>query len=439
MQGQPIVAPNSLPIPAVAAIASAPQKATRAAPFSMSAPPVRAPIAPSSAVADQSASGFAKSLLEAPGDDAGRVREAYRRVYSRPPAPAETDRVLKFLAASDASTDAKKFLQQAADKYEKCYQDFRTILAGQLARIKQGQCYQDMGDTRRALGLYADILGQPDDIAEFRKLKASALYLSMQCWLSEGEKKYELAALKGEEWLQTGRTGEDRQPDWLAIDEYLISSLVIKYVYAYLNKFMALDMAHQNDVAKFFEILWFQYFRDPTMLDVRPDIPDPHDALGLSAEQTRLLERLHLDFVMAGARLKGDSRARYAQVMEQLATLTTRFGQNVLHDESSYQLILKTEDDLAGLPDFVRAAARQAAVDRGRARRRAVAAARGSDQAGDSGDGRGWVACVGAAWAVTSGAVSIELAMATAPARWSPAPRRCCARRRAASSRARRS
>ena len=89
------------------------------------------------------------------------------------------------------------------------------------------------------------------------------------------------------------------------------------------------------------------------------------DALGLSAEQLRLLERLHLDFVMAGARLQGDSRARYAQVMEQLATLTTQFGQNVLHDESTYQLVLKSEADLAGLPDFVRAAARQAAADRG--------------------------------------------------------------------------
>ena len=85
----------------------------------------------------------------------------------------------------------------------------------------------------------------------------------------------------------------DFQPNWLAVDEYLVSSLVIKYVYAYLNKFMALDMAHQNDVAKFFEILWFQYFRDPTMLDVRPDIPDPHDALGLSATQ---LSDLH-DYV----------------------------------------------------------------------------------------------------------------------------------------------
>lgn len=88
-------------------------------------------------------------------------------------------------------------------------------------------------------------------------------------------------------------------------------------------------------------------------------------ALGLSAEQLRLLERIHLDFVRAGAKLQGEAQARYAQVVERLAELHTVFGQNVLADESSYQLLLRGEDELAGLPDFVRAAARQAAVDRG--------------------------------------------------------------------------
>jgi peptidyl-dipeptidase Dcp len=51
--------------------------------------------------------------------------------------------------------------------------------------------------------------------------------------------------------------------------------------------------------------------------------------------------------------------------MEELAALTTRFAQNVLHDESTYVLVLAGEADLAGLPDFVRAAARQAAAARG--------------------------------------------------------------------------
>ena len=88
--------------------------------------------------------------------------------------------------------------------------------------------------------------------------------------------------------------------------------------------------------------------------------------LGLDAEQLRLLERVHLDFVRAGAKLEPVAQQRYAAVMEELASLTTRFAQNVLHDESSYMLELKSEADLAGLPDFVRAAARQAAADRGR-------------------------------------------------------------------------
>ena len=86
--------------------------------------------------------------------------------------------------------------------------------------------------------------------------------------------------------------------------------------------------------------------------------------LALDAEQLRLVERLHVDFVRAGARLGPDTQPRYAQVMERLAQLTTRFAQNVLADEAGFQLEL-SDDELDGLPPFVRAAARQAAIDRG--------------------------------------------------------------------------
>ncbi|MBX3607479.1 MAG: M3 family metallopeptidase [Piscinibacter sp.] len=89
------------------------------------------------------------------------------------------------------------------------------------------------------------------------------------------------------------------------------------------------------------------------------------DALGLTPEQRRLLERFHFDFVRAGARLDGALQQRYGQIVERLAELTTRFGQNVLADESAFRLELRDEAELAGLPDFVRAAARQAAADRG--------------------------------------------------------------------------
>lgn len=79
--------------------------------------------------------------------------------------------------------------------------------------------------------------------------------------------------------------------------------------------------------------------------------------------QVRLVERLHLDFVRAGARFDASAQARYAEIMERLAELQTSFSQNVLADETAFTLVLK-EDDLMGCPDDLIAAARQAAVER---------------------------------------------------------------------------
>ena len=88
-------------------------------------------------------------------------------------------------------------------------------------------------------------------------------------------------------------------------------------------------------------------------------------ALSLSPEQDRVLERYHAMFVRAGARLTGAHRDRMAEINQRLAVITTQFSQNVLKDEADYELILDSEDDLDGLPDFVRTAASQAAEERG--------------------------------------------------------------------------
>ncbi len=88
------------------------------------------------------------------------------------------------------------------------------------------------------------------------------------------------------------------------------------------------------------------------------------DDLGLAEDQRRLLERQHLGFVRAGARLAPDAKARMSEITQRLATLHTLFGQNVLHDEKAWQLVLD-EGDLDGLPPSLRAAAAQAATERG--------------------------------------------------------------------------
>ena len=87
--------------------------------------------------------------------------------------------------------------------------------------------------------------------------------------------------------------------------------------------------------------------------------------LDLDTDQLRLLERVHLDFVRAGARLRDQARLRYGEIMSELASLCTRFSQNILAEESAYVLELKGVDDLAGLPGFVLEAARSAAAQRG--------------------------------------------------------------------------
>ena len=87
--------------------------------------------------------------------------------------------------------------------------------------------------------------------------------------------------------------------------------------------------------------------------------------LRLDPEPLRLLERVHLDFVRQGARLTEAAKERHTTIVARLASLSTRFSQNVLADEASFRLVLKSERDLAGLPAGLRAAARAAAEARG--------------------------------------------------------------------------
>jgi len=89
------------------------------------------------------------------------------------------------------------------------------------------------------------------------------------------------------------------------------------------------------------------------------------ERLGLDAEQMRVLERYHTNFVQAGAMLDADGKQRLAAINERLATLGTLFSQNVLADEKAWSLVLEAPDDLAGLPDWLVASAEQAAADRG--------------------------------------------------------------------------
>jgi peptidyl-dipeptidase Dcp len=88
------------------------------------------------------------------------------------------------------------------------------------------------------------------------------------------------------------------------------------------------------------------------------------ETLSLNSEQLRLLERIHLDFVRAGAKFDEEKKKSYKEIVTRLAELQTQFSQNVLGDETEFTIKMSLED-LAGCPHDLIAAARQASIERG--------------------------------------------------------------------------
>ena len=108
------------------------------------------------------------------------------------------------------------------------------------------------------------------------------------------------------------------------------------------------------------------------------DVYESREAAGLSPEQKRLAWLDYTNFVRAGAKLDPVAKKRMSEINQRLATLYTKFSQNLLADETDYVLFLDQESDLAGLPDSLRAAAAAAAEQRGQKGKWAVLNTRSS-------------------------------------------------------------
>jgi len=86
---------------------------------------------------------------------------------------------------------------------------------------------------------------------------------------------------------------------------------------------------------------------------------------GLDDEAVRLVERYHLDFVLAGARLDEAGRARLTELNQELSTLSTTFGQNLQLATEAAAVRVSDRAELGGLSEEEIAGAATAAADRG--------------------------------------------------------------------------
>jgi len=78
---------------------------------------------------------------------------------------------------------------------------------------------------------------------------------------------------------------------------------------------------------------------------------DNKDKENLNPEQLRLLEETYKGFVRGGANVPADKQARFREINTKLATLTQKFGSNVLKATNGYQLVVDNKDKLEGLTE----------------------------------------------------------------------------------------
>ena len=87
---------------------------------------------------------------------------------------------------------------------------------------------------------------------------------------------------------------------------------------------------------------------------------DKRASLNLDEVQMRLVEKTYNKFVRSGALLEGEAKERLMQINAELSELSIRFGNNLLTENGSFQLILN-EKQVADLPEGVRNQARESA------------------------------------------------------------------------------
>lgn len=106
-------------------------------------------------------------------------------------------------------------------------------------------------------------------------------------------------------------------------------------------------------------------YLDDALFDRVRDVYDRRHALALTPEQLRLVERYHLDFVRAGARLVPEEKERLRELNREEATLAAEFQNRLLEANKAASLTIDDVANLAGLSDQDVASAAALAAERG--------------------------------------------------------------------------
>uniref|UniRef100_A0A7S0E0D4 oligopeptidase A n=1 Tax=Hanusia phi TaxID=3032 RepID=A0A7S0E0D4_9CRYP len=94
-------------------------------------------------------------------------------------------------------------------------------------------------------------------------------------------------------------------------------------------------------------------------------IKDSKEFSSLTPAQKRIVETSIRDAELSGVALKGEEKKHYNELQQELATLSTKFSNNVLDSTKAFSVRLEKKEDVAGLPASALALAAQSAKAKG--------------------------------------------------------------------------
>ncbi len=92
---------------------------------------------------------------------------------------------------------------------------------------------------------------------------------------------------------------------------------------------------------------------------------EKRNELGLAKDQMTLLEDSYKSFARNGANLSDEDKAIYSKYVEELSLLTLEFQKNALAASNAFSMQITDENDLAGLPQYVKDMAAYMAKEKG--------------------------------------------------------------------------
>ncbi|RNC83476.1 MAG: M3 family peptidase [Winogradskyella sp.] len=93
---------------------------------------------------------------------------------------------------------------------------------------------------------------------------------------------------------------------------------------------------------------------------------DSKSGLGLSTEQTTLLDKKYKGFARNGANLPEDKKEQLRAIDKELSQLKLKFGEHILAETNAFEMLLTKEEDVSGLPEGAKEAAKQMAESKGK-------------------------------------------------------------------------